>query len=362
MALEPPAATAVPEPPGSRGRRRIRPAVVITALVALAVLSVVALVLLLPGLLDRGDGADVSSGAASGAPDTDRKTSIPGTDERRSAGDPVPQEPVDAPDHAPVVEGATVFVLEPWGGPSPDPALVEGTASVLRARIGSAGQVEVSGSTLTVVFADPPAGDVVDLLTGPAGVQLRRVMNYDAGSADLPDPPRAPDAEYARAWNELTGQGTPDWLQDIGLRFAVRECDDRSPRPATPVDEPMVACALDGSLRYLLAPAEVGAPDVAAARVLDDLSGWHVEVELDAAGSEALARLTGSLSRLTMPFNQLAVVSDGHVVSAAVVQEQIAGGVMILTVPQQAEALDIAARLLLGGADLQWRVAATQAH
>lgn len=354
MALAPPAA---PRPPGSRGRSRLRPGVVIAALVAL-----VALALLLPAMLDPGGAADGSGGAAGGAPAPGKTKSTPRTDEGPSSTDPVPGESTDAPDHAPVVEGATVFVLEPWGDAPPDPALVEGSAGVLRARIGTAGTVEASGSTLTVVFADPPAGDVVDLLTGPTDVQLRRVMNYDAGSAHLPDPPMPPEAEYGRAWDELTGGGVPAWNQDLGLRFAVRQCDDQSPRAATDVDEPMVACALDGSYRYALAPAEVSAPDVAAARVLDDLSGWHVEVEFDAAGSEALARLTASLSRLTMPYNQIAIVSDGHVVSAAVVQEPISGGVMVLTVPERAEALDIAARLLLGSTGLQWQVTATQAR
>jgi preprotein translocase subunit SecD len=95
--------------------------------------------------------------------------------------------------------------------------------------------------------------------------------------------------------------------------------------PGEAADEEVVLLDQQGETKYRLAPATVTGEDVASAAAVEldpqSVSGWGVEIQLDAAGTQAFADLTTGLVG-----RQLAIVVDGVVVSAPTVQEPITIG------------------------------------
>ncbi|GAA2907751.1 hypothetical protein GCM10010517_74180 [Streptosporangium fragile] len=70
----------------------------------------------------------------------------------------------------------------------------------------------------------------------------------------------------------------------------------------------------------------VGQAVQAKAGALADTDQWVIQVTLNPADAAAFGELTGRLARESSPRNQLAIVIDGKVVSAPVVEEPIPGG------------------------------------
>jgi preprotein translocase subunit SecD len=60
-------------------------------------------------------------------------------------------------------------------------------------------------------------------------------------------------------------------------------------------------------------------------------NGWTVEFDLRPEDTGRLSTLTGQVAREQPPRNQLAMVSNGRVISAPSVQEPITGGKLMLT-------------------------------
>lgn len=72
---------------------------------------------------------------------------------------------------------------------------------------------------------------------------------------------------------------------------------------------------------YLLGPAELDSSQVASAEAANESGSWVVQVDLTPAGATAFADLTGrSVGK------QIAIVVDGALVSAPIVQAPITGG------------------------------------
>jgi len=106
-------------------------------------------------------------------------------------------------------------------------------------------------------------------------------------------------------------------------------CDDLAGCPGIeiPADEKMVAKARAGALMSL-APAVVTEIDIASAEAYQSqpTNGWVINVALTPSGTNAFTQATTLAVTMPSPRNQLAIVVDGIVVSAPVVQNPITGG------------------------------------
>ncbi len=95
-------------------------------------------------------------------------------------------------------------------------------------------------------------------------------------------------------------------------------------------DLALVTCDRDGAIKYLLEKAAALGTNIDGAQATlnpQSLSGeWSVNIDFDAEGTKAIAALTKDLIDNPAPTNQFAIVLDGLVVSAPVVQGAIIDG------------------------------------
>jgi preprotein translocase subunit SecD len=122
--------------------------------------------------------------------------------------------------------------------------------------------------------------------------------------------------------------------EEAQQRFADLDCtkpENRQGGEDVAADQVLVACDREGSSKYVLAPAEVLGGDVTGARAelsqsTGGLGGWQVSLNFNGEGTRQFADLTRTVWQLPPPQSQVAVVLDGLVVSAPVIQEPITGG------------------------------------
>lgn len=86
-----------------------------------------------------------------------------------------------------------------------------------------------------------------------------------------------------------------------------------------------LGCSGDHQTKYLLGPSGVHGTDISSARVVDDTAGWQIDVAFNSRGSQELSTLTATLAQSGQ---QVAVVWDCTVASAATVQSVITGGAL----------------------------------
>ncbi|WP_461007447.1 SecDF P1 head subdomain-containing protein [Streptomyces capparidis] len=118
-----------------------------------------------------------------------------------------------------------------------------------------------------------------------------------------------------------TGTAAPGTPQEL------RALDCAAPPGPAAKNDKALACAEDGT-GYWLEPAALGEEDVTAAKSRYDQNGggWLVDMELTDRGGARFAELSGDLAARQPPGNQMAIVLDGHVLSAPAVQQRIEGG------------------------------------
>ena len=120
--------------------------------------------------------------------------------------------------------------------------------------------------------------------------------------------------------------------------------------------ETIVACSRTGASKYILAPAEVLGQQVSKASAGIDQqgsAGWFVSLSFNGEGTSAFGALTGRVTSLASPLNQVAIVLDGLVVSAPSINEAIpSGNAQITGSFTQTEAEDLANVLKYGALPL----------
>jgi preprotein translocase subunit SecD len=127
---------------------------------------------------------------------------------------------------------------------------------------------------------------------------------------------------------------------------APGDCEEQPVTP--PADQPAAACDAAGPQQslYDLAPARITLADVAGAEVADSMGAPVVNVALTEAGTAQLAEMTRELASSPAPENMAAIVLDGQVQSAPMVQQEIAtGAVQISGFASEAEAQAVVDRL-----------------
>ena len=229
---------------------------------------------------------------------------------------------------------------------------IDQAVSIIRQRVNSLGVAEAevtaqgSGPNRQIVISVP--GDsgrrVVDLVGQTAELRFRQVL-----------------AESSALGGTAASDATPvaGVSAEINAKFASLDCTNVANLQGTGVDaptDPIVACSRTGASKYILAPAEVLGRQVSKASAGIDqqgASGWYVLLTFNGEGTTAFGSLTARVTSLASPQNQVAIVLDGLVVSAPVINEAIpSGNAQITGSFTQLEAQDLANVLKYGALPL----------
>ena len=140
----------------------------------------------------------------------------------------------------------------------------------------------------------------------------------------------------------------------LAVAFAALDCSQPANRQGnSSVDKPteeIVACDRDGKAKYLLAPATVVGTDVKGATARLDPAGtnqWQVGVTFTGSGQKKFTDLTAATVG-----KQVAIVLDGVVISAPVIQNTIPGDAQITGNFSKDEAQNLANVLKYGALPL----------
>jgi preprotein translocase subunit SecD len=229
---------------------------------------------------------------------------------------------------------------------------IDQAVEIIRQRVNSLGVAESevtaqgSGTNRQIVISVP--GDsgrrVVDLVGQTAELRFRQVL-----------------AESSALGGTGTDTATPSSGVNaaINAQFAALDCTNPANLQGTGADSPsdtIVACSREGASKYILAPAEVLGQQVSkASSGLDQqgTSAWFVSLTFNGEGTKAFGALTSRVTSLPSPQNQVAIVLDGLVVSAPVINEAIpSGNAQITGSFTQVEAADLANVLKYGALPL----------
>jgi len=154
------------------------------------------------------------------------------------------------------------------------------------------------------------------------------------------------------------GQGSTQITPAIQKQFNELDCtksaEERQGK-IEPADQLLVTCDSDG-FKYILGPTAVEGTHLNGADASLPQSGvgsWQVNLSFDGTGTKQFAQTTKDLVGQQSPQNQFAIVLDGQVVSAPVVQSEIPTGRAEITGNfSQSEAKDLANVLKYGALPL----------
>ncbi|PJI85647.1 protein translocase subunit SecD [Luteimicrobium subarcticum] len=154
-----------------------------------------------------------------------------------------------------------------------------------------------------------------------------------AGAADgaTPSPTATSDAtattdDGASSLDQITA--------DVEKQYDELDCTDPANRKGgggDDPDKPLVACAKDGSAKYILGPVEIEGTEIASAssglgQTSQGVSTgqWVVNMKFTSEGAKEFTATTKRIAGLEAPRNQFAMVLDGLVIEAPSVDSQYA--------------------------------------
>lgn len=267
------------------------------------------------------------------------------------------------------LEGGTQIILRPIAedGAKVTSDTIDQAISVIRQRIDSSGVAEAEITSqgqgnIVVGIPGEPSQETIDLVKTSAQMRFRPVLavsgpqpaeaeaNADGTSpTDVPTPaptesPSAAPTDGASApTDNPTSTPRPEDPSDLAqitpeLQAEFDKLDCTDPANLTggssgPDDAAFIACAQDGTAKYILGPVEVDGTNIdqASSGLGVGPNGvttneWVVSMKLDSKGTDQFAETSERLLSLPSPQNQFAIVLDGLVVSAPRINQVIANG------------------------------------
>lgn len=243
-----------------------------------------------------------------------------------------------APKLALDLEGGTQIILKPniEDGSQATPEQLTQAVSIIRQRVDASGvseaEVNTEGNNVVVSIPGEADEETRKRIEASAKLEFRAVLvagapsNTFVGEDGEETPYPTPDPTLP---SEPTAEPTsPSDLSQVtpALQAAFQAFDCNEPVEAgvvQPAGEPIIACELDGSVKYILGPVEVEGSQISDATngMRTTQSGattgeWAVNLEFNGAGTEEFADVTSRLNGLESPQNQFAIVLDNQVISA----------------------------------------------
>ena len=250
------------------------------------------------------------------------------------------------------LEGGTQIILSPQiaSGEEVTQEQLDQAVAIIRQRVDAGGVSEAEintqgGQNIVVSIPGEPDDETLERIQSSAKLEFRAVLTADLASnsvignegatdtetdpAATGDPSTDPSADPS---TEPSPSASPTdasdlaWItperQELFDSFDCASLDVVGANVA-PVDEPLVTCEQDSSIKYILGPVEVAGERIADARsgLIASSTGvttneWGVFIEFDADGTQQFRTVTERLVSLVGVQNQFAIVLDGRVISA----------------------------------------------
>ncbi len=259
------------------------------------------------------------------------------------------------------LEGGTQIILSPQiaSGEEVTQEQLDQAVAIIRQRVDASGVSEAEintqgGQNIVVAIPGEPDAETLERIQSSAKLEFRAVLTADLASNSIigdegATDPGAEGADGEGADGEGTdGEATDDPATDPSAEptpsasptdasdlawitaerqelFDTFDCSslDVVGANVAPVDEPLVTCEQDSSIKYILGPVEVAGERIADARsgLIASATGvttneWGVFIEFDGDGTQQFRTVTERLVSLVGVQNQFAIVLDGRVISA----------------------------------------------
>lgn len=287
-----------------------------------------------------------------------------------------------APKLALDLEGGTQIILAAIteDGAAPSAEQMQQAVAIIRDRVDASGVSEAEVSTqgsrnIVVAIPGTPDEETMNRIERSAKLDFRAVLTYDVPTATATEEPTdeateeatdAPEEAEEPAAEPENGSDLAWITPDVQERFDAFTCDSvtASDANAAPADEPLIACDIDGSLKYILGPVEVSGDMIsdASAGLTTNSQGattgtWAVNIVLDGEGTDLFADVSQRLYNLTGAQNQFGIVLDGVVISAPTMNGVISNGKPQITGGfTQESAQSLADQLKFGALPLSFEV------
>ena len=260
------------------------------------------------------------------------------------------------------LQGGTQVILSPLllDGEAVTSEQLDQAVSIIRQRVDASGvsesQVITQGDrNIIVSIPGVPDENTLALIKASAKLEFRAVLvtsvgapssSIDGGdqavdgestdgeaSAEAPAPEeQAPSVPNAAP----TDPSDLNWVSpELQAQFDALDCATAFREPGQVDDStlPLITCDVTGTQKFILGPVEVEGANISDASngTVQSSTGastntWAVNLDFDAAGTQAFADVTQRLFPLSEPRNQFAITLDGFVITAPATQAVITGG------------------------------------
>ncbi|WP_378146560.1 protein translocase subunit SecD [Cnuibacter sp. UC19_7] len=242
------------------------------------------------------------------------------------------------------LEGGRQIILTPKleNGQQISSDQLDQAVAIIRQRVDASGVSEAEVTTQgaqNVVVSIPgvPDQDTLNRIESSAKLEFRPVLvSSAAASSSLSTPSATPDPSLSS-----TPTASPTNASDLAYvtpalqaEFDSFQCGQNEDSTGqAPADQPLIACSVDGTAKYILGPVEIDGSDIsdASSGVATTQQGastgqWVVDLTFDDEGAKAFADVTTRLYGLQGAQNQFAVVLDGNVITAPTTNAAITDG------------------------------------
>jgi preprotein translocase subunit SecD len=260
------------------------------------------------------------------------------------------------------LQGGTQVILSPLllDGQAVTPEQLDQAVSIIRQRVDASGvsesQVITQGDrNIIVSIPGVPDENTLALIKASAKLEFRAVLVTSVGapSTSIDSGDQSVEGESTQG-EAPTEESTPDepapnvpsaaptdpsdlnWVTpELQAQFDALDCSTafREPGQVDDPTVPLITCDVTGTQKFILGPVEVEGANIADASngTVQSQTGastntWAVNLDFDAAGTQAFAGVTQRLFPLTEPRNQFAITLDGFVITAPATQAVITGG------------------------------------
>ena len=260
------------------------------------------------------------------------------------------------------LQGGTQVILSPLllDGQAVTPEQLDQAVSIIRQRVDASGvsesQVITQGDrNIIVSIPGVPDENTLALIKASAKLEFRAVLVTSVGapSTSIDSGDQSVEGESTQG-EAPTEESTPDepapnvpsaaptdpsdlnWVTpELQAQFDALDCSTafREPGQVDDPTVPLITCDVTGTQKFILGPVEVEGANIADASngTVQSQTGastntWAVNLDFDAAGTQAFADVTQRLFPLTEPRNQFAITLDGFVITAPATQAVITGG------------------------------------
>ena len=218
-----------------------------------------------------------------------------------------------APSLALDLQGGTQIILQAQttDGADPNKDQLDQAVSIIRQRVDASGVGEADVATeggKNIVVQIPGEADEAtrQRIQSSAQLQLRAVLFTGSPATSFvgedgqntPYPTPDPSLQATPTASPTSGSDTSWITPALQAQFLAYDCANPTNNPAqAPVDQPLITCSEDGSIKYILGPVELDGTDISnATNGQEQNTGqWAVNLVFNDQGTETFGKISQRL-------------------------------------------------------------------